>query len=93
MAEKLIRMAGQIADFFRHQPGVETPKAVGTHINAYWTYRMRQDFLDHVATGAEMPEDIRAAAAHVVIPRTGGDPGHDTDTDAEIAPGTANTED
>ncbi len=45
MTDKLIRMATQIADFFRSQPGVVPEQAVAGHINDFWTYRMRMDFL------------------------------------------------
>lgn len=46
MADKLIRMANQIADFFRSQPGIAPEQAVAAHINDFWPYAMRADLLE-----------------------------------------------
>ena len=43
--EKLLRMAGQIADFFRSQPDQPPEVGVAGHINDFWGYRMRRGFL------------------------------------------------
>ena len=48
--EKLIRMANQIATFFRSQPG-QPEIAVAGHINDFWTYRMRMDLLAALRAG------------------------------------------
>lgn len=41
--EKLSRMAGQIAEFFRHLPAEEAAGEVARHINLYWSRSMRRD--------------------------------------------------
>jgi len=53
--EKLQRMAGQIADFFKAYPEEEAAASVADHINQFWTGRMRGDFL---AAFAARPEDL-----------------------------------
>ena len=65
--DRLIRMAGQIADFFRSQPGAPA-KEVAAHINAFWTPRMRQDFVRHIEGGAEADPVVREAARFVRLP-------------------------
>lgn len=65
--DKLIRMAGQMADFFRSQPG-STAESVAQHINAFWTPRMRQDFVRHLAEGAEADPVLHEAARFVRLP-------------------------
>ena len=54
-AEKLRRMAGQIADFFKAYPEETAAASVADHINQFWTGRMREDFL---AAFANRPEDL-----------------------------------
>lgn len=48
--EKMVRMANQIAAFFRSQPG-DTAEAVAAHLGDFWEPRMRRQLLDHVAAG------------------------------------------
>lgn len=67
MADKLIRMATQIADFFRSQPGAPEI-AVAAHINHYWTYAMRRDLLTALASGTPADPVVRAAGPHVRLP-------------------------
>ena len=65
--DKLIRMANQIAAFFRSQPG--PPEiAVAGHINDFWTYRMRMEFLDQLRAGAEADPIVRATAPFIRLP-------------------------
>lgn len=68
MADKLLRMAGQMADFFRHQTDAPAPQAIADHINTYWSYRMRSDFLAQIAAGAETDPLVFAAAEFVTLP-------------------------
>jgi formate dehydrogenase subunit delta len=42
---KLIRMASEIADFFKFYPEDKAIAAVANHINRYWTPKMREEFL------------------------------------------------
>lgn len=66
--DKLIRMATQMAHFFRSQPGQSVAEAVASHINAFWSPRMRQDFVRHLAAGAEADPIVREAARFVRLP-------------------------
>lgn len=43
---KLVRMANQIATFFKSQPVEEGPVGVATHINKFWEPRMRRKLFD-----------------------------------------------
>ena len=60
--EKMVRMANQIAAFFRSQPG-DTAESVAGHLGDFWEPRMRRQLLDHIADGGEGldPEVIDAA--------------------------------
>ena len=72
MADKLIRMATQIADFWRHQPG-QPELAVAKHINDYWTYQMRRDFMALLDRDKVTIDPIvLASAAHVHLPEGEG---------------------
>lgn len=62
---KLLRMAGQIADFFKAYPEAEAIASVADHINQFWTGRMRGDFL---AAFADRPEDLPPLLRHA-LPR------------------------
>lgn len=42
---KLARMAGQIADFFVAYPEDQAVASIASHINEFWTRRMREDFV------------------------------------------------
>lgn len=44
--EKLIRMANQIATFFRTKPHKEAVKGVAEHISNFWEPRMRAQLFD-----------------------------------------------
>ena len=65
--DKLIRMAQQIADFFRSQPG-KPELAVAGHINDFWTYRMRMDFLAALRAGVAADPILQATAPHIRLP-------------------------
>jgi formate dehydrogenase subunit delta len=63
---KLIRMANQIAGFFRTQPGDEAAARVAAHIRDFWDPRMRAQLRDHVARGGDgLDPAVIAAARHV----------------------------
>lgn len=57
-ADKLVRMANQIATFFDSQPG-DGAAAVARHLNDFWDPRMRRAFLAIIAA-----EGAEAAALH-----------------------------
>lgn len=50
-AQKLARMAGQIADFFKAYPEAEAVPAIADHINQFWSRRMRQDLVNTFGPG------------------------------------------
>lgn len=68
--DKLIRMATQMADFFRNQPGRPAPEGVAEHINTYWTYDMRESFIAQIRAGAEADPVVRDAADFIRVPTT-----------------------
>lgn len=41
----LARMSGQIADFFKAYPEQQAVEGIATHINKFWSGRMRGEFL------------------------------------------------
>jgi formate dehydrogenase subunit delta len=64
--EEIIRMANQIADFFRPYPQDEAEEGVELHIRDYWDPRMRRDLahvLDHGGDG--LSELAKAGATRV----------------------------
>lgn len=46
--DKLIRMANQIAAFFRAYPEAEAIAGIRDHIMSFWTPRMRETLLAHL---------------------------------------------
>ena len=68
-AAKLIRMAGQMADFFRSQPDRPPAEAVAAHINDSWTYRMRADLIAALQAGAKADPIVRDAVTFITLPQ------------------------
>ncbi len=52
--QTLLRMASQIAAFFRSYPEEDAVSGIADHINRFWNRRMRTDFL-----AAFKPDDSR----------------------------------
>jgi formate dehydrogenase subunit delta len=52
-SEKLIRMANEIADFFRPYPEQQAVTGIRDHLVAYWTRKMRETVLAHADHGGE----------------------------------------
>lgn len=50
--DKLVRMANQIAAFFRPYPEDEAVAGVRKHLKAYWTPKMRQALADYAPEAA-----------------------------------------
>ncbi len=72
-ALKLIRMAGQMADFFRSQPDCIPAEAVAAHINDSWSYQMRRDLIAALQSGAAADPIVQGAAGFIKLPQgTGG---------------------
>jgi formate dehydrogenase subunit delta len=42
---RLIRMASEIADYFHAYPLDKAAGSIASHINQFWTPKMREDFL------------------------------------------------
>lgn len=61
-AAKLLRMAGQIATFYRAYPESEAVAGIAAHINRFWSRRMREDFLSVFPQGDERLEPLLRAA-------------------------------
>jgi formate dehydrogenase subunit delta len=60
--DKLVRMANQIATFFRSQPGTDQADRVAQHLRDYWDPRMRAAIRDHMAAGGEGLDDLARQA-------------------------------
>jgi formate dehydrogenase subunit delta len=60
--DKLVRMANQIATFFRSQPGTDQADRVAQHLRDYWDPRMRAAIRAHMAAGGEGLDDLARAA-------------------------------
>ena len=50
--DTLVRMANQIADFFRLKPEDEAVASTADHIKKFWEPRMRAQMAEHLAHGA-----------------------------------------
>jgi formate dehydrogenase subunit delta len=53
LVEKHVRMANQIAAFFRSYPAEEAAAGIRDHIVSFWTPNMRRIVLDHREAGGE----------------------------------------
>lgn len=51
--DALVRMANQIADFFKSQPEEKAAAAIADHIRKFWDPRMRRSLAEHLAAGGE----------------------------------------
>jgi formate dehydrogenase subunit delta len=59
----LIRMANQIADFYKPYPREEAVAGVAEHIRLFWEPRMRKGLSDLVAAGGAELDDLALAGA------------------------------
>lgn len=60
--ETIIRMANQIATFFRTAADGDAPAQVAAHINAFWEPRMRKQLLEVLETeNSGLDAEVRAA--------------------------------
>jgi formate dehydrogenase subunit delta len=67
--DTLVRMANQIADFFRSQPEADALKGASNHIRQFWDPRMRAKMAAHLkAGGAGLSPLARAAAEAACTP-------------------------
>jgi len=51
--DKLVRMANQIADFFRPYADEKAIAGVQEHLRAFWTKRMRTALAEYAAAGGQ----------------------------------------
>lgn len=79
---KLVRMANQIATFFKSQPEDERVQGVATHINKFWEPRMRKAFFELVEQGDAGFDPIVIAAADLI--KRPGSPSQPTETHETI---------
>jgi formate dehydrogenase subunit delta len=50
---KLVRMANQIADYFKVMPEAEALKGASDHLRAFWTPKMLAEIVAHFDNGGE----------------------------------------
>ena len=60
---KLVRMANQIADYFKVMPEAEALKGAADHLRAFWTPKMLGEIVAHLDRGGE---GLNPLAAKVV---------------------------
>lgn len=59
----LVRMANQIADYFRAYPQDEAVAGVAGHIRSFWDPRMRAELARHLAAGGDGLSPLALAGA------------------------------
>ncbi|MCO6180292.1 formate dehydrogenase subunit delta [Ciceribacter sp. RN22] len=65
-AEKLVRMANQIASFFASQPEATRVDGVATHINRFWEPRMRRQLFEILDAGGDGLDPLVLDAAKLI---------------------------
>jgi len=68
--DTLVRMANQIADFFKAQPGEDAIAGTADHIRRFWDPRMRAKMAEHLAHGGEGLTPLAKEAAARVCTKT-----------------------
>ncbi len=64
--DDMIRMANQMADFFKSYGEREAVDGISDHINKFWDPGMRKDFLAYLETGGAGLSDLVKKAAETV---------------------------
>jgi formate dehydrogenase subunit delta len=64
---KLVRMANDIAHFFRAQGQADPAQGVADHLRAFWTVQMRHDLVTYVREGGQELEPVALAAAQQLM--------------------------
>jgi formate dehydrogenase subunit delta len=68
--QDMVRMANQMADFFKSYSEIEAIDGISDHINKFWDPRMRRVFIAHIETGGEgFSELVKKAAVGVKRPK------------------------
>jgi formate dehydrogenase subunit delta len=65
-SDTLVRMANQIADFFKVQSESEAISGAANHIRMFWDPRMRAKMAEHLAHGGEGLNPIALKAVQSV---------------------------
>ncbi len=74
-SETLVRMANQIADFFRIQPEGDAVAGTADHIRRFWDPRMRAKMSQHLAhTGGTGLHPIALQAVQLVCKPAAAEP-------------------
>ncbi|MPZ10567.1 MAG: formate dehydrogenase subunit delta [Kiloniellaceae bacterium] len=61
--QDLVRMANQIADYYKAYPEDEAVSGVAAHIRSFWDPRMRANLAAHIAAGGKGLNALALAAA------------------------------
>jgi formate dehydrogenase subunit delta len=61
--DTLVRMANQIADFFKVQPEADAAAGAADHIRKFWDPRMRAKMREHLKAGGEGLSPLAREAA------------------------------
>ena len=64
--DTLVRMANQIADFFKIQPADKAVEGTADHIRKFWDPRMRAMMAEHLAHGGAGLNPIALKATQIV---------------------------
>jgi formate dehydrogenase subunit delta len=68
--QDMVRMANQMADFFKSYGEKEAIEGIADHINKFWEPRMRRDFFVLVDSGgAGLSELVKKAALAIKRPK------------------------
>jgi len=66
--ERLVKMANQIADFFRLKPEEQAIAGTADHIMKFWDPRMRAKMAAHLANGGDGLKPLALKAAERACP-------------------------
>jgi formate dehydrogenase subunit delta len=62
--EKLVYMANQIGDFFKHQKEDEAVEEIAGHLKSFWEKRMLTQIFEHLEAGGQgLHERVKKALA------------------------------
>ena len=61
--DNLVRMANQIAEFFRNKPEAQAVAGAADHIRKFWDPRMRAKMAQHLAQGGDGLSKLASEAA------------------------------
>ncbi|SEK92835.1 formate dehydrogenase subunit delta [Pacificibacter marinus] len=62
--DSMIRMANQIAAFFKTQPKIDQTQGVADHISDFWDPRMKAQLIAFVASDGTGLDEIVVQASH-----------------------------